>query len=190
MSRHVTALFFDGARACDRRLRALVDHKYLMRSKVLYGVPYLYQITTLARRLLGLNPRQDKIRIDHIEHDSLVLDALIHFMAHEELPLSAFEMEKELNRKNGFGQRCHQPDFVFIKDGKSTAVEIELTTKAKDRLEANVKSNFMKYDQQIWLIRKDNRKLLALLKSYEPKYASMNILSVEDFTDVNDFIGY
>jgi len=53
LGRHVGALAgFAGSRACDRRLKALVDAGYLNRKKYLYGIPYLYTVSHKGRIVL------------------------------------------------------------------------------------------------------------------------------------------
>ena len=78
LGRHIRVLAnFSGSRASDRRLKSLCEGGYLSRKKYLYGMPYLYTLTHKGRVLLGVNKREDKIRIDKITHDIHVLDAVI-----------------------------------------------------------------------------------------------------------------
>ena len=46
---------FTGLRACDRRLKKLVDENLLTRKRYVYGLAGIYQITPKAQRLLGLD---------------------------------------------------------------------------------------------------------------------------------------
>ena len=67
LGRHIKVLAgFSGQRACDRRLRALLEAGYMDREKIVYGVPSVYRATYRAKMLIGANKRQDKIRLDNI----------------------------------------------------------------------------------------------------------------------------
>lgn len=167
---------FNGQRATDRRLRTLVDGSYIKRQKYLYGTPYLYTLTHKGRILISVNKREEKIRVDQIFHDIYVVDAVIFFIAKYSLSLKDIDSEKELHIKDGFGNRKHQPDFVFTTDekGKKYAVEIELNLKTKGVLEKNIKSNFLNYDGQIWIT--NNKKVLEEIQSLKPKYSNIKIL--------------
>jgi len=169
---------FTGARACDRRLRALIDASYLSRKKYLYGLPYLYTVTHKGRILIGANKRENKIRLEQINHDVRVLDVLIYCKGKYGFLLDSMESERELHIKDGFGTRKHHPDFVFDHEGKKYAVEVELTLKAKMNLEKNIRDNYLNYDKQIW-VTSDN-KILKLLQNFSNEYANMEILRLED----------
>ena len=58
----------------------LLEAGYITRKKYLYGVPSLYALSHKGKVLLGLSPRQEKIRIDQIAHDIAVIDTAIFFM--------------------------------------------------------------------------------------------------------------
>ena len=179
LGRHLKVLGnFTGQRSTDRRLRLLVDIGYLTRKKYLFGIPYLYTLTHKGRILLGANKREDKIRIDRITHDIYVLDSVIYFRDKYNLVFSDIESEKELHIKDGFGARQHRADFVFFYDDKKHAVEIELNAyKTKERLEKNVRDNYMGYDKQIWII--DNKKTFTMLKNFTNEYSNIELISLE-----------
>jgi len=179
VGRHVGILVgFSGSRSCDRRLRALTDGGYLARKKYLYGLPYLYTVTHKGRILIGVNKRENKIRLEQINHDVRVLDALIYFKAKYGFSLENMESERELHIKDGFGMRKHHPDFVFTHENKKYAVEVELTLKAKANLEKNIRGNYLNYDKQIWVT--DNNKVLALLQNFLNQYANIEIIRLEE----------
>ena len=153
LGRHLRMLVgFEGARSCDRRLRALIEAGYLKRKKYLHGFPYLYTTTHKGRLLIGANKREDKIRIDIIPHNAHVLDAVVYFKIKYNLSLKDFTSEKELHIIDGFAIRKHQPDFTIMISGKKCAVELERTLKPKAVLEKNIRDNYLNYDAQIWIV--------------------------------------
>jgi len=179
LGRHVKALVgFEGTRACDRRLKVLVDVGYLNRKKYLYGIPYLYTVAHKGRLLIGANKRENKIRLEQITHDCYVLDALIYFKAKYNLSLDDIHSERELHIQDGFGNRKHHPDFIFTYENKSYAIEVELTPKAKANLERNVRDNYLNYDIQIWIT--DDNKVINLLQGLSAEYSDIRIIRLED----------
>jgi len=180
LGRHIRVLSgFSGARACDRRLKLLVEAGYLERKKYLYGVPYLYTLSHKGRMLIGVNKRADVLRLERIMHDVYVLDAVIFFIGRANISLNAITSEKELHSSDGFGHRRHYPDFVV--NGK-IAVEIEIALKSKERLRKNVESNYMDYDLQYWILG-DNPKLIALIKEFQNEYSNLKAMRLEEVKD-------
>ena len=179
LGRHIRILCgFSSQSACDRRLRMLLDAKYLERKKILYGIPYIYTLTHKGRILLGVNKREDKIRIERITHDIYVLDTVIFVCLKYGLTVAVIESEKELYIKEGFGVRKHYPDFIFSSADESIAVEVELNPKAKMRMEENIRENYLKYDRQIW-ITNDN-KVLSLIGSLKNEYSNIDVIRLEE----------
>ena len=180
LGRHIRVLAgFSGQRATDRRLRALVDAGYLGRKKYLYGVPYLYTLTHKGRILLGVNKREDKIRLERVTHDIYVLDVVIYFVEKYNILINDIESEKELHIKDGFGGRKHQPDFAFASQERTYAIEIELNAnKINERLEKNIRDNYMNYDKQIWIT--NNNKTFAIIKGFTSEYSNIEIIKLEE----------
>jgi len=176
LGRHVQVLCgFSGARATDRRLKLLFEAGYLDRKKYLYGIPYMYTLSHKGRILLGVNKRQDRIRIDRINHDINVIEAIIYYVAKHGVSFADIESEKELHIKDGFGLRKHQPDFVV---NGAVAVEIELSPKPKNRMEENIRENYLKYDKQIWIT--NDSKVKSLLRVFCDEYSNIEVWQLEE----------
>ena len=185
LGRHIQFLAgFSSPRTCDRRLRGLVGVGLLSRHLVLYGVPNVYQLTRKSKTLISANQRQEQIRLDQIMHDVTVLDVAICFMKSLGLKNEDIQTEKQLHQQDGFGTRIHHPDFIFAKDNKIYCVEVELSIKSKARLEKNIKSNFMKYDTQIWITDEigspNGNKLSCILENYKTPYPNIEISNVKE----------
>lgn len=88
--------------------------------------------------------------------------------------------EKELHSLDGFSNRQHKPDFIFKQNGELICVEVELSVKAKARLEKNLKDNFMKYEKQIWVTPNSATKINKTLKDNIPFYPNINIIPLEE----------
>ena len=181
LSRHIQFLAgFSSQRICDRRLRLLIDNGFLTRQMILYGVPSVYLLTSKAKTLISANQRKEKIRIDQIIHDIAVLDVAVCFMKTLGLNPNEIKTDKQLHQEDGFGQRTHHPDFVFTKDNTTYCVEIELSLKSKARLENNIKSNFLKYNVQIWVTDKNAVKLNHMLEDFKLQYPNIEITNIEE----------
>jgi len=179
LGRHVMTLCgFSGARASDRRLKLLVEAGYLTREKYLYGIPYMYTLSHKGRILLGVNKREDRIRVDRITHDIYIIEAIIYYVLKHGVSLAQIESEKELHIKGGFGIRKHQPDFVVNSANGRIAIEVELNPKPKDRMEENIRENYLKYDRQVWIT--NNSKVKSLLKGFSGEYSGIEVMPLED----------
>ena len=189
--RHIKELAgFEGQRACDRRLRKLIQAGYVKREKILYGVAGIYSVTAKGAKLEGLANTNRKIRIEQIRHDIAVIDTAIYFNKIHEIPYSNMKTEIELHRQDGFGIRKHRPDFVFRhnettkgkEENKAThktiCVEIELALKSKGRFENIIKANFMEYDRQIWVVPDLDNKIAKTLEKSKAMYPNIEIIEL------------
>ena len=164
----------------------LLDERCVIRHRVLYGVPNVYQLTRKSKALILANPRPDKIRLDQIMHDITTLDIAISFMKSLGLAPGDIKTEKQLHQEAGFGTRTHHPDFIFTKGKKTYCVEVELSLKSKARLEKNIKSNFLKYDVQIWVTDENGGKLVRILERFKTAYPNIQITNTKEVEN-NDF---
>ena len=180
LSRHLKTLAgFSSQRTCDRRLKTLIETGFLRRKKYIYGVPYLYFPERKAQVLIHASTHEPKIRIEQITHDIAVLDTAIFVHNEKAVPFSDMQTEKELHGLDGFSNRRHRPDFVYEQDGKSVCVEVELSLKAKTRLEKNIQSNFSNYDKQLWIVPDRHSKIATILQEQSRIYPDIELINLE-----------
>ncbi len=171
LSRQIKVLCgFSGQRACDRRLKKLIEAGYIERKHFLYGVPRLYFVTKRAERLLDLEYYTPNVRIEQITHDIAVIDTAIYLINNEGVEKSSITTEREMKHKAGFGNPKHFPDFEYTKDNKIYCVEIELSAKKPITLEKNIKNNYKIFDFQLWFIPSDRQKVVDNVKVIGEKY--------------------
>ena len=170
---------FSGLRASDRRLTKLCEAGYLERQKVLYGVASIYTITHKGKVLAGLPERPESIRIEQIPHDMAVLDTAIYISGTKGVAYKDITTEKQLHQQDGFGVRNHRPDFIYTYEGETTAVEIELSLKAKARLEANILANFRDYDSQLWVVPDLQSRIAHILREQNRLYQTIALLELK-----------
>ena len=188
MGRHIKVMVgFTGSRACDRRLRELLDCGYLERKKIIYGIPSLYFLTGKGKTLIGKKAKSDNIRIDKITHEITVLDTVCYLMRNQNIKLNDIVTERQLFSENGFNTRKHYPDLIFKADGITTCVEIELSVKDRSRFEKNLQDNFMTYDKQIWVVPKTGYKIRQYLSDYKDTYPNIEILDLEEINNDDEF---
>lgn len=171
---------FSGQRACDRRLKKLIEAEYIRRNKYLYGFPGIYSLTNTGKKLIQAPSSTTKIRVEQIIHDSYVTDTAIYICGKYQIPFEDITTEKQLHRLDGFSNRKHRPDFIFSKNEKVSCVEVELTMKAKVRFEKNIKSNFENYDSQIWVVPDLKSSIAKTLIENQLIYPDILILSLDE----------
>ena len=179
LGRHIRILAgFPSVRTADRRLKALVQAGYISRRKVLYGVPSIYTLTAKGLALINKNTNTGKIRVEQIIHDIAVLDSVICFIKTKNISLSDIITEKEMHGLDGFGNRKHQPDYVF--KSAQVCVEVELSLKGKARLIENIKNNFMTYNKQIWIVPSTEHKIMEILRKAMGTYTGIELIELEE----------
>jgi len=183
LGRHIRFLGgFSGQRATDKRLKLLIETGYINRKKIIYGIPSLYFLTYKGKVLNHLTTKQDKVRLEQITHDIAVLDTAIYFILKEKISLADIVTEKELHSRDGFSIRKHRPDFTFSANGETYCVEVELTAKAKNRLEKNIKDNFLEYDYQKWVVPNTQIKIVQILDKSKTPYPNIQIIDLQEVT--------
>lgn len=183
IGKHIKILAgFSSQRSCDRRLKKLLEAKYIQRKRYFYGFPYIYTLSHKGRMLLGVNKRAENIRLDQLSHDICVVDCAIYFLRNYDFCLDFLTSEKELHSINGFSGHKHTPDFVLEINGIKTAYEIELTPKKTNTLENNVKVNYLNFDNQIWIT--DNKKVKQNLEEIKKQYE----IQVVDLKEVMEYV--
>lgn len=172
LSRQIKVLCgFSGQRACDRRLKKLIEAGYIERKHFIYGVPRLYFVTRKAVKLLDLEYYTPNIRIEQITHDIAVIDTAIYLINNEGVEKSSITTEREMKHKAGFGNPKHFPDFIYYtKENKTFCVEVELSAKKPTTLERNIKNNYKVYDVQRWFIPSDRQKVTINVRDKGEKY--------------------
>lgn len=179
LSRQIKILaYFEGQRACDRRLAKLNEAGYIKREYFLYGVPGLNMITSKAKEVFNLNYYTPNVRVEQIQHDIAVIDTAI-YLIHKGIDKNTIVTERDLKNRAGFGNQKHQPDFIYTDNGKTYCVEVELSVKKQTILEKNIKDNFKNYDTQKWVVPDDKVKITEFLSSAEKKYPNIEIISLE-----------
>lgn len=174
---------FSSEQTGDRRLKKLIVAGLIERKRVLYGVPYLYSLTAKGKSLIAAPYYKEKFRIEQIRHDLAVVDTAIYFHNKLSIPYGNMLSEKQLHRLDGFSKRKHRPDLVFTDaEQKNTCAEIELSLKAKDRLQKNIKANFINYDLQIWVVPSLQHRISNILQLEQVAYNDIKILELKEVT--------
>lgn len=174
---------FSGQRACDRRLKKLIEAGFLTRQRIIYGIPSIYSLTRTAKALIGASERAEKIRLEQISHDITVLNVAIYFHKITGISFQDIRTEKQLHSIDGFSNRRHRPDFIYIKDGKTTCVEVELSLKNKERLEKNIKQDFVNYDFAYWVVPDIESKIAQIVVKNRIAYPTIGILELSEIKE-------
>lgn len=179
--RHICGMTgFTGLRACDRRLHKLYIAGFIERKKVIYGLPAIYKLTPQGKKLLEGTNKKECVRIEQIAHDISVADTAIYFNRKYNIAFSDMITEKQLHQKDGFGNRVHRPDFVFVDNGNEYCVEIELSLKSKERFKKNIIENFNNYHKQIWVVPDLHTKIYSFLSEMSISYPNIEIIDIAE----------
>jgi hypothetical protein len=174
---------FTGQRATDRRLQKLMQVGYIQRRHILYGVPGLYFVTNKGLEDFGLDMSLSNIRLDQLSHDIAVIDTAIYFILSHGIARESIKTEKEIRKELGFNPRIHQPDFIYTQNNKKYCVEVEMTLKTKERIEKITKDNYLKYDEQSWIVPKNRIKIREILSIMSKKYSNIKLLDLDSVTE-------
>ena len=181
LGRHIKDLCnFEGVRATDRRLSKLLEAGYLERKKILYGIPGIYTLSYKGRILINVNKNKENIRVEQVVHDITVLDVACKLIKSSVMKRENIITDKQLHSLDGFAVRKHRPDFVINNKTRKMAVEIELSLKSKERLEQNVKDNYMNYENQFWFVPQNQNKIKKYLEEFKTSYSAIEIFVIED----------
>lgn len=174
---------FSSPRTCDRRLKKLIENGYITRQKIIYGIPSIYSLTHQAKTLIEAPVRVEKIRLEQISHDITVLNVAIYFHKVKQIPFADIKTEKQLHSTDGFSNRKHRPDFIFYKDKQTMCVEVELSLKNKERLEKNMKQDFMNYDFTFWVVTDRENKIAQIIEQNRTIYPTIEILELREIKE-------
>ena len=167
---------FSSLNTCDRRLRKLIEAGYIQRKYFIYGVPALYFTTKLAQDFFNLEYITSDIRIDKIKHEVNVTNTAIYFINHMKIPDYSLITERELKHEDGFCRQKHRPDFIYNNNQK-VCVEVEMTEKSKERLERNIRDNYLNFDTQYWIV--SNEKIKNNIQKLQSRYTNIEIIELE-----------
>jgi hypothetical protein len=175
---------FNGQRACDRRVRKLIDAGYIERKFYITGIARLYTVTRKAVEVFGLDYYTPKIRLDQIFHDIAVVDTVVYLTHNHGIDPASIITERDRKHIAGFSNPIHFADFSYTtQDGKTVCVEVELSAKKQDTLFRNIQKNYKEYDAQIWVIPSDKPKIVESVKRAAQKYGNIEILPLERVID-------
>ncbi len=174
---------FTSRRSCDQRLKKLIDNGYIERKRYVYGIAGVYRIANKAKREIGIDLPISTIRLEQLAHDLLIVDVYLYLKEKFNLSPDDFTTEKELRHIQGFNSRTHAPDLIYKYENKIYCVEVELSLKAKSRLEKNINNNYVTYNGQKWFIRHTNNRLYSWLREFSLIYPDIEIISIEVIND-------
>jgi len=173
---------FSGQRACDRRIRKLIDAGYIEGRHYIYGIPRLYFVTRKAVQIFGLGYYTPSVRLDAIIHDIAVIDTAI-YVIDRGVDSKSIVTERDLRNRAGFGRARHFPDFYYVVDNTTYCVEVEMSEKSVTALAKNIKSNYTNYDIQRYFIPSDKVKIIENVERLEKDYPNIAIIPLEEVTE-------
>jgi hypothetical protein len=171
---------FRSDNALYRRLRILIDARYLKRLYVIYGVPAIYITTSRGKKMAGLDTMLSpvsNVSPVYIKHDICVVDAAIYLTQLLNVSFSEMQTEREIRKKQGYGLPEHVPDIVIPTQG--ICVEVELTQKNYERLKKIMSDEYRKYDRVIYVVPNASGQLYRKIKNIANNYPAVEIIELE-----------
>lgn len=165
---------FSSLNTCDRRLKKLIETKYIIRKYFLYGMPALYFVSKQAQVFFNLEYITTNVRLNTLEHDIQVINTAIYFIKKMNIQENDIITERELRHEDGFAVPKHKPDFIYAKN----CVEVELSEKSKIAFKKIVQDNYLTYDTQYWIT--DNPKVKRNLEEMQKSYGNIEIIKLKE----------
>lgn len=171
---------FQSKSALYRRLKLLVDNGYLKKKRYIYGIPALYNITPLGYKALAQPVKNITVSLGTIEHELAVIDTYLFLKDKYHLNYNDFKSERQLRIE--YAKAKHYPDIVFSLKDNLYCVEIEFSLKNATLLERNIKENYLNYEKQLWIIKKEHTRLFKLLDKFKTEYPNIEIILCEEIS--------
>ncbi|AEE98005.1 hypothetical protein [Mahella australiensis] len=171
---------FKSDNALYRRLRMLIDARYLKRLYTMYGVPAVYITTSRGKKMAGLDTMLSpvsNVSPVSIRHDICVVDAAIYLAQLLNVSFSEMQTEREIRKKQGYELPEHVPDIVISAQG--ICVEVELTQKTDNRLKKIISDEYRKYDRVIYVVPNASGQLYRKIKNIANNYPTVEIIELE-----------
>lgn len=137
---HLAKRFNLNTKNVNKIMRRLVYHEYVIKQKQFYGKYALYRLTNKGAQFTSLSPLP-KLSAGAYHHTTALIELYLKIM--RQYPSAKWVSERMLlteKYSDGVGKSGHTPDALLIKDDKQIAVEVELTSKSKKRLESIINS--------------------------------------------------
>ncbi|WP_218813794.1 hypothetical protein [Rickettsiella endosymbiont of Dermanyssus gallinae] len=133
-------------------LSKLVRHNLLQHERILYKEHGIFRLTQAGARFTTLPPMR-RITFANYHHDRMVINLHIKLMA--TYPDATWISERKLKHekcKLGVGKEGHLPDGILVfPNGIQAAIEVELTSKSRQRLEDILKTYATQFAlQEVW----------------------------------------
>lgn len=143
---HLEVLLGCGPRTVQRVVSRLADHRLVRVHRLLYGKPAWVVPTGLGHRVTGDGFRAWSPNLGLLAHVAAVNNVRLHVQ--QRSPDSVWVPERTLARDRIAGQ--HLPDGLVVLDGREIAVEVELTVKSAQRLEAIIGELCSRYEMVLY----------------------------------------
>lgn len=148
-----------GPRTVQRVVHRLAEHRLVQVHRLLYGKPAWVVPTGLGHRVTGDGFRAWSPNLGLLAHVAAVNDVRLHI---QQRSLDAvWVCERALARDRTVGQ--HLPDGLVVLDGREMAVEVELTVKSAQRLEAIVGELTARYTTVLYFCSPSAHKRVSAL---------------------------
>ncbi|MFU8797325.1 MAG: hypothetical protein ACNA7Y_01315, partial [Gammaproteobacteria bacterium] len=133
-------------------MQRLIDAKLVKHERVFYGRHGIYRLSRAGSRYTDLPPLA-RVPLGSYQHEVTLINVYLKLATL--YPDATWLSERRLKRDkyfDGVGKRGHLSDgMLILPDGKSIAVEVELSLKGKNRLESILKGYGSEFSiKEVW----------------------------------------
>jgi len=178
---HVVMRYKISSGTAYKRLRKLISAGLLIHEYQFHGYPGHYRVTKQGAGVAGDQlPPLKNIRIGSYKHDEIV--NTLSVMLTEKYDAS-FITERQMRHQRGMhkaGESYHYSDGVLVFDDKKVAIEVELTTKSRARLDKISKYYLRTFDySEVWYFYSTGE-VRNLLQKTIGKHSFVSLSSVDE----------
>jgi hypothetical protein len=164
-------------------INKLIRHNLLQHERIFYRRHGLFRLTQAGSRFTSLPPLH-RVPLANYHHDLALLNLYLKLRIF--YPDSSWISERKLKHdkyKLGVGQQGHLPDGILVfPDGKQIAIEVELSCKSKQRLEAILKTYAAQFSlQEVWYFCRQT--MLPRLQEAAKGMSFVKIHSLNEFLE-------
>ena len=163
------------------RMRKLVIRGVLIFERMAHNQPGHYRVTKLGASFSPWEmPPIRHVSWGSYEHSKLIVDLSIKLVQKYQCSfMSEREWRYELDFL-GIGRRGHLCDGVLLKDDKKIAIEVELTTKGKRRLNGIIKDYVKNFTfDEVWYFCGSSA-VIKLIKSHVESHEFIKVFSLKE----------
>ena len=166
------------------RLRKLVQCRLLQHERLVHNEPGLYRVTREGSDLSPISlPPIRQVALATYKHTQRITELSLKLAAHYSAQFIPERILRSELVHDGVGYRGHLSDGVLLLDDKKIAIEVELTTKSKWRLQKIFHHYLRSFEyDEVWYFC-SSQAVMNLIESVAKKYSLVKVFLLRDWVE-------